>query len=118
MVFIWGGKTNIGELMDYMDAMGYVYAENFTFVLLSRPKIPQKSQKQLAGNKSLLNFFSKAKSNEPAKEEEGRKGNQKVEVDYEIGKVSDPSEIFLNASSEHFCESQRVLYMFRKVNKK
>ncbi len=65
MVFIWGGKTNIGELMDYFDQMGYVYAENFTFVLLSRPKIPQKSQKQLAGNKSLLNFFSKPNPTQP-----------------------------------------------------
>lgn len=74
MVFIWGAKTNIGELMDYMDAMGYVYAENFTFVLLSRPKIPQKSQKQLAGNKSLLNFFSKPKSTQL--EEESKKGSQ------------------------------------------
>lgn len=92
MVFIWGGKTNIGEIMDYMDAMGYVYAENFTFVLLSRPKIPQKSQKQLAGNKSLLNFFSKPKTAEIPKEEESKKALQgKVEVDYEIGKVSDPS---------------------------
>lgn len=100
MVFIWGGKTNIGEIMDYMDAMGYVYAENFTFVLLSRPKIPQKSQKQLAGNKSLLNFLSKPKSAEIGKEEEGKKAVQgKVEVDYEIGKVGDPSEIFLNSSS-------------------
>lgn len=74
MVFIWGAKTNIGELMDYMDAMGYVYAENFTFVLLSRPKIPQKSQKQLAGNKSLLNFFSKPKSTQP--EDESKKVGQ------------------------------------------
>jgi hypothetical protein len=62
MVFIWGSKTNIGEMMDYFDRMGYVYAENFTFVLLSRSKIPQKSQKQLAGNKSLLNFFSRPKA--------------------------------------------------------
>jgi hypothetical protein len=45
--------------MDYMEEMGYVYAENFTFVLLNRKKTPQKSQKQLSGNKSLLNFFSK-----------------------------------------------------------
>ena len=40
--------------------MGYVYAENFTFVLLSRSKIPEKSQKQLPGNTSLLNFLGKA----------------------------------------------------------
>jgi len=32
--------------------------------MLSRSKTPAKIQKQLAGNKSLLNFFSKEKSNE------------------------------------------------------
>lgn len=40
MVFVWGTKTNIGELLDHFDSMGYVYAENFTFVLLDRTKIP------------------------------------------------------------------------------
>lgn len=59
MVFVWGTKTNIGELLDHFDSMGYVYAENFTFVLLDRSKIPEKSQKQLPGNASLLNYFSK-----------------------------------------------------------
>lgn len=63
MVFIWGAKKNIGDIMDYFDSMGYAYAENFAFVLLSRPKIPNKTQKQLQGNKSLLSFFSKAKEN-------------------------------------------------------
>lgn len=64
MVFVWGSKTNIGELLDHFDSMGYVYAENFAFVLLDRSKIPEKSQKQLPGNKSLLNFFSKVASKE------------------------------------------------------
>jgi hypothetical protein len=40
IVFVWGSKTNIGELMDHFEQMGYAYAENFTFVLLSRSKIP------------------------------------------------------------------------------
>jgi hypothetical protein len=26
MIFIWGGKTNIGDIMDYFDTMGYTYA--------------------------------------------------------------------------------------------
>jgi hypothetical protein len=116
MAFIWGGKRNIGELMDYMEQMGFVYAENLTFVLLSRSKIPQKSQKQLAGNKSLLSFFSKPTL--PTKEEEARRQQLKSEVDYEMGKVEDPADIFLKSGSEYFCDSQRVLYMFRKVNKK
>jgi hypothetical protein len=57
MAFIWGTKNNIGQLMDYMELMGYVYAENFTFVLLSRNKIPKKAQKSLKGNKTLDSFF-------------------------------------------------------------
>ena len=60
MAFIWGTKNNIGQLMDYMELMGYVYAENFTFVLLSRTKIPKKAQKSLKGNKSLDSFFKLA----------------------------------------------------------
>ena len=63
MVFVWGTKTNIGELLDHFEQMGYIYAENFTFVLLSRNKIPDKWQKQLPGNKSLLNFFSRKPAN-------------------------------------------------------
>jgi len=43
MIFVWGTKTNIGELLDHFEQMGYVYAENFIFVLLSRSKIPAKS---------------------------------------------------------------------------
>lgn len=64
MIFVWGTKTNIGELLDHFEEMGYVYAENFIFVLLNRSKIPAKSQKQLAGNKSLLSFFGKAQEKE------------------------------------------------------
>jgi hypothetical protein len=64
MIFVWGTKTNIGELLDHFEEMGYVYAENFTFVLLSRSKIPAKFQKQLAGNKSLLSFFGKPQEKE------------------------------------------------------
>ena len=59
MVFVWGTKTNIGALLDHFEQMGYIYAENFAFVMLSRSKIPAQSQEQLAGNKSLLNFFSR-----------------------------------------------------------
>jgi len=43
MIFVWGTKTNIGELLDHFEQMGYVYAENFIFVSLSRSKIPAKS---------------------------------------------------------------------------
>ena len=64
MVFVWGGKGNIGELMGHFENMGYVYAENFMFALLDRTKIPAKVQKQLAGNTSLLNFFSPNKPKE------------------------------------------------------
>ena len=39
--------------------MGYVYAENFMFVLLNRDKIPKQSQKQLKGNQSLFNYFTR-----------------------------------------------------------
>lgn len=86
MAFIWGAKTNIGELMDYMEQMGYVYAENFTFVLLSRPKIPKKAQKTLKGNKTLDSFFKPSPAQAP-KEEISTKSVAKNEVDYEIGKV-------------------------------
>jgi hypothetical protein len=86
MAFIWGAKTNIGELMDYMEQMGYVYAENFTFVLLSRSKIPKKAQKHLKGNKTLDSFFKLAPTQVP-KEEISTKPVLKNEVDYEIGKV-------------------------------
>lgn len=91
--------------------MGFVYAENFTFVLLSRPKIPLTSQKTLPGNKSLLSFFSKGSSLPPPKQ-------TAPEGEYEVGRVQDPAQVFLNAPSEYFLESQKVLYMFRKVNKK
>lgn len=117
MAFIWGTKTNIGQLMDYMEQMGYVYAENLTFVLLSRSKIPKKAQKHLKGNKTLDSFF-KPSPVQPPKQDAPVKPIPKIEADYEVGKVEDPSTIFLNSSSEFFCESQRVLYMFRKVNKK
>ena len=73
MIFVWGTKTNIGGLLDHFEQMGYVYAENFIFVLLSRSKIPAKSQKQLAGNKSLFNFFGK-----PQEKENTNKSNLKV----------------------------------------
>lgn len=86
MTFIWGAKTNIGELMDYMEQMGYVYAENFTFVLLSRAKIPKKAQKHLKGNKTLDSFFKPSAVQTP-KVETLSKPAQKSEVDYEIGKV-------------------------------
>lgn len=59
MVFVWGSKTNIGELLDLFEQMGYVYAENFTIVMMSRSKIPAKSTKHLPGNSSLLNFFGR-----------------------------------------------------------
>lgn len=72
--------------MDYMDQMGYVYAENFTFVLLSRSKIPKKSQKHLKGNKTLDSFFKPSPSQTP-KEETSNKPAPKNEADYEISKV-------------------------------
>lgn len=63
--------------------MGYTYAENFTFILLNRSKTPSKSQKQLAGNKSLLNFFSKAANPETDKIEGiKRESSSKTECDY------------------------------------
>jgi hypothetical protein len=62
MAFVWGTKTNIGTLMDYFEQMGYNYAENFIFVMLSRNKISNKSTKNLSGNTSLLNFFTKKDS--------------------------------------------------------
>lgn len=43
MVFVWGTKTNIGELLDHFEQMGYVYAENFIFVMLDRQKTPEKT---------------------------------------------------------------------------
>lgn len=87
MVFVWGSKTNIGELMDRFDQMGYTYAENFTFVLLSRTKTPSKTQKQLAGNKSLLNFFAPTTPAETAAKAARRESLPKSENDYEIGRV-------------------------------
>lgn len=68
MVFVWGTKTNIGELMDHLDQMGYVYAENFAFVLLNRKKIPEKPVQKSNGNQSLLNFFTKVTKAAPIKE--------------------------------------------------
>lgn len=97
--------------------MGYTYAENFAFVLLSRSKIPDKSQKHLVGNKSLFNFFSKDKTSEKVLQTK-KKAPFHSENDYEIGHVNDPGEIFLNESSEYFADSQKVLYLFRKINKK
>lgn len=64
--------------------------------MLSRTKIPSKSQKQLAGNKSLLNFFSRGSAPSAPKEE---RLSAPKDSDYEVGKVSDPSEIFLNSTS-------------------
>jgi hypothetical protein len=118
MVFVWGTKTNIGELLDHFEQMGYVYAENFTFVMLSRAKIPAKSQKQLAGNTSLLNFFTRKAPSENTNTANSPKPSAQPANDYEVGRVHDPANIFLNSESEYFSGSQRILYMFRKINKK
>ena len=115
MVFVWGSKNNIGELLDRFAEMGYDYAENFIFVLLSRKKIPSKPKLQrLDGNQSLLNFFSKA----PAKEAKKEVAESREQKDYETGRVDNPAEVFLNEESEYFRESQKVLYMFRKSGKR
>jgi len=53
--------------MDYMDSMGYVYAENFSFILLDRTKIPEKPVSKSNGSQSLLNFFNKVKKDIPSK---------------------------------------------------
>jgi len=93
MIFVWGTKTNIGSLLDHFEQMGYVYAENFAFVMLSRNKIPARSSKQLAGNTSLFNFFSRKT---PA-ETKPVKPKSELTNDYEVGRVSDPASIFLNS---------------------
>ncbi len=115
MIFVWGTKTNIGELLDHFDSMGYVYAENFIFVLTDRSKIPAQSSKQLPGNSSILSYFSKT----PKQVQQAPKQVLPQErADYETGRVEDPSDIFLNSHSEYFSGSQHILYMFRKINKK
>lgn len=48
--------------MDYFEKMNFFYVENFIFVLLNRKKIPEKSQKTVNGNKSILNFFKVTKN--------------------------------------------------------
>jgi hypothetical protein len=40
MVFAWGDKMHISAMMDYFEKMGFLYVENFIFVLLNRKKIP------------------------------------------------------------------------------
>ena len=42
IVFIWGASGNIAELFDYFTEQGFVYVENFMFVMLDRKKIPAK----------------------------------------------------------------------------
>ena len=68
--------------------MGYDYAENFIFVLLSRKKIPSKPKLQtLDGNKSLLSFLTK----KPSKQVEPEVSYPRTTKDYETGRVEDPS---------------------------
>ncbi len=63
IVFIWGASGNLGELFDYFTEQGFVYVENFMFVMLDRQKIPAK--KKVTSNKnSLLNYFKKTASKE------------------------------------------------------
>ena len=63
IVFIWGVSGNIAELFDYFTEQGFVYVENFMFVMLDRKKIPAK--KYVTSNKnSLLNYFKKTASKE------------------------------------------------------
>ncbi|CAM6002730.1 unnamed protein product [Sphagnum balticum] len=93
MVFIWGAKTNIGQLMDHFESMGYAYAENFAFVLLSKSKIPAPGFRKVNGNKSILNFFSRNPLEKPMQEKRGIKIE---EGEYDLGRVTDPSEVFVN----------------------
>ncbi len=50
-------------MMGYFERYNFFYVENFTFVMLNRNKIPEKSQKTINGNKSILNFFTVNKKN-------------------------------------------------------
>lgn len=67
MVFAWGDKMLISAMMDYFEKMGFLYVENFIFVLLNRKKIPERSQKTFNGNKSILNFFTVTKNDDSNK---------------------------------------------------
>jgi hypothetical protein len=67
MVFVWGDKMHISTMMDYFEKMGFFYVENFIFVLLDRKKIPERSQKTVNGNKSILNFFTVTKNEDSNK---------------------------------------------------
>lgn len=66
-------------MMDYFEKMNFFYVQNFTFVLLNRKKIPEKSEKTLNGNKSILNFFKVCKN---TSEETNKKKQEIIEKDY------------------------------------
>lgn len=58
IAFVWGASGNVGELFDYFTEQGFLYVENFMFVMLDRKKIPAKKKTALSKN-SLLNYFKK-----------------------------------------------------------
>lgn len=66
--------------MDYFEKMNFYYVENFIFVLLNRKKTPERSQKTMTGNTSLLNFVKVSKN--PGEDSDKKKAQEIVEKDY------------------------------------
>lgn len=63
IVFVWGASYNVEELFDYFTEQGFLYVENFMFVMLDRNKIPAKKKNNNSKN-SLLNYFKKTATKE------------------------------------------------------